>query len=157
LLVKQMEHTLPDLKTSDPRYIYIIQPLPSDTNLHMKITATQIIRGMKGKTRFAPTNSRKTLEAIPRHIFEARQAQLYPNGGAGWRQYDIAWGISTVQGLAAWKILVVVGLLVMAGLIFFISWLLLVNKTDLQNASVPLVMLVGVAGTVLIIAQFAAA
>ncbi|XPS99137.1 Non-specific serine/threonine protein kinase [Ascochyta lentis] len=136
-LIPLVSSTTPPL----PRYEYRLKSPPT-THMkmtHMKITAKQIIKGMKGRN--GPSGSRRVLDAIPKHLFAASGAPLYQTQGTGWQEYKHAWGICAVQGWALKKILLSVSIISIVGYAIFAAWLVFVNKTDLQDSSVPYFML----------------
>jgi hypothetical protein len=142
-LVVKTRDGLPPLAAPDPggamtlpRYEYLEIPPPTT---HMKITAKQIIKGLKGKD--AQHGSTSTLNAVPKHLFASSGTQLYQAPGMGWKQYKHAWGICAVQGWALHKILLSVMIILIIGLGFLVVWLVCISKTDLQNGSVPLVLM----------------
>lgn len=47
------------------------------------------------------------------------------------------WGLHAVQGFSITKILTWIASLTSLGVVFIIMWLVFINKTDLQNAFIP--------------------
>ncbi|KAF2830435.1 hypothetical protein CC86DRAFT_161521 [Ophiobolus disseminans] len=141
-LIEPLGDSLPPLSTpvqngllSLPRYEYILTPPPT---VHMKIAARQIIDGIKGRE--FNMGSKKTLDAIPKHLFAARGTPLYIKPGLGWAQYDTKWGICTVQGYSLRKVLAWIVAIAILGHGAFSLWLVFVNEKDLHNASEPFIM-----------------
>ena len=147
--VVRIQSELPDLNRPRPRYVYDAQ---GKTEVHMIMTAAQIVMGMKSPA-YAHT-SRNTLYAIPRHCLDIEDTGFLPKPGAGWRRGDIAWGIKAVQGWVVWKMLVWLVLSHVIGLVPFVVWLVLVDKKDLQNASVGYAILMGVVYAGLTVVQY---
>jgi hypothetical protein len=132
-----------------PRYEYLEIPPPTT---HMKITAKQIIKGLKGKD--AQDGSTSTLDAVPKHLFATSGTQLYQARGMGWKQYKHAWEICAVQGWALHKILLSMLMTLIIGLGFLVVWSVCISKTDLQNASVPLFLMLTLVCIIFGICQF---
>jgi hypothetical protein len=153
-----------------PRYEYALQPPVTPANctieqkenlekcrrdseeVYMKVTAKQIVKGMKNKNEFRTT--KQTLQAIPKHLFAVSATSLAQNQGTGWKTYKQGWGICSVQGWALKKMLISMGVISAIGLAIFIVWLCVVDHTDLQNASTPFFMLLGVMALALAIPQY---
>ncbi|ORY16259.1 hypothetical protein BCR34DRAFT_597813 [Clohesyomyces aquaticus] len=136
-LVVKIKDGLPPKKRPSvlPRYEYIAtHPL----DIHIKIAAKQIIKGMKGRR--ATLGSRDTVCAIPCHLFQPPMTQLYQSQGTGWKKGEQAWGICAIQGWAVWKVMLWIGFSSLTGLVIFAMWLAFVDNKDLQNASVSFIM-----------------
>ena len=97
----------------------------------MKIAAAQIIAGMhnpKKLTHSIATHDKATIDMVPKKKNERLADAMGTEG----------WGLHAVQGFSLWKILVWIAVLGVLGLAFVALWLSFVNRTDLQNAFVPI-------------------
>jgi hypothetical protein len=156
-----------DVTRNLPRYEYDLQPpvtpegstpeedanrLRESEEVYMKVTAKQIVKGMKNENEFG--DPKRILKAIPKHLFEVSATGLRQNQGTGWKVYKEGWGIYAIQGWALKKMLISIGIISAIGLAVFVVWLCVIDHTDLQNASTPFFMLLGVMGLALAIPQY---
>ena len=111
---------------------YDYQSITPD-EVHMKIAAVQIIEGMR---RPEGITGAQTLDLIPKRR----------NPVSKWDMGSHGWGIHAVQGYSLWKILLWVGGVTGVGLAIAVTWLVTVNKKDLQNAFMPLTVLLTILG-----------
>lgn len=105
--------------------------LQSPEEVHMKIAEAQIIAGIHHPT--LATGIKTTLEMIPKKI------SVPPLGGPNVHPETVAesWGMHARQRFSLWKIMAWIVSLTIIGLVFVVLWLVLIDKTDLQNAFVP--------------------
>ena len=93
--------------------------------VHMRIAAAQLVARLHQPEM---TNGiHTTMDMIPKHI--GNKAGL----NAGWE----GWGVHALQRFSLWKILAWLAFLTVVGLVFAITWLVCVNRMDLQNAFIP--------------------
>ena len=95
--------------------------------VHMEMASKQHVIGMYKSIEHHQTQRVGTLAMIPKKTNTPIDDQMGEEG----------WGLHAVQGYTLSKILVWIAALTILGLVFVILWLLLVDKTDLQNAFVP--------------------
>jgi len=91
----------------------------------MAIAATQIIAGMHRARKH--TQLTTTLDMVPKKIREPLANQIGTQG----------WGLSAIDGYSVYRVLIWMGVQLGLSLVFVILWLVLVSKTDPQNAFVP--------------------
>ena len=99
--------------------------------VHMKIAASELIAGIHqphgGRDRTT------TLKMIPKRIRNER-ANGTSSDDCGSSE---EWGMHALPRFSLWKILAWIASLAILGLVFVIFWLVLIDKTDLQNAFIP--------------------
>ena len=99
--------------------------------VHMKIAASELIadihqpHGARGRT--------TTLNMIPKRI---RNERANGTSSDDWGSSE-EWGMHALPRFSLWKILAWIASLAILGLVFVIFWLVFIDKTDLQNASIP--------------------
>jgi hypothetical protein len=99
--------------------------------VHVAIAAEQIIYLMHHADQ--PNAIRETLALVPKKSEKhLSKSTLGPDEG---------WEIRALQRWALYQILTSIGTLTALGFTFVVLWLVIVNKTDLQNAFVPVTFL----------------
>ena len=99
-------------------------------DMHMRIAATQVLCGMHNPN--CSINLRETIDLIPK---KKDASLLLLVGSQGW-------GIYARQGFSFLKFLAWIAIVTLAGLSFFVFWLVKVDMKDLQNAIIPFTFLV---------------
>jgi hypothetical protein len=93
--------------------------------IHIAIAAKQVLAGMHASKRTIHMNT--TLPMIPK---KREQRLNFLLGSQGW-------GLHAVQGFSITRILTWIASLTSLGVVFIIMCLVFINKTDLQNAFIP--------------------
>ncbi|KAL1961902.1 hypothetical protein VTN77DRAFT_935 [Rasamsonia byssochlamydoides] len=97
--------------------------------VHMAIASQQIIAGMYNPAKLWGNT---TIAMIPKKTDSTLASDVGTEG----------WGLYAVQGWSLWKIVLWICACNFIGMVFVVLWLVLVDKTDLQNAFVPATFLV---------------
>jgi hypothetical protein len=101
--------------------------MPEPEDIQAKIASCTIAAGLKN-----PNSSEGTMEIL-RLIPKKKVPPLLPKAPG-----TEGWGLHAIQGWSLFKILAWYIATQVLGLVFFSIWLGFVNKTDLQNAFIPL-------------------
>ena len=93
--------------------------------VHMKIAASELIAGIH-----QPHGGRDRTTTL--NMYPKRIRNEHANGTS-----SDDWGMHALPRFSLWKILAWIASLTILGLVFVMSWLVFINKTDLQNAFIP--------------------
>lgn len=111
----------------------------------MRLAAISFVKGIRDPD--AHRGQRLMLSIIPKKLVPPSVELKYSSEGVG---------IRPIYNVSFWKFLVYLGVMMFLTLVFAALWLILVDKTDLQNAFVPVTIVVGFISVWVAVAQYIA-